>query len=265
MNSTLFAKEFRANAFVVGIIVVVVALYIAMVVSMFDPALGESLDVMMQSMPEVFAAFGMAQPSSTLLEFMLNYLYGFLLTMFPLVLVLIMVNKLVVRYVDRGTMAYLLATPNSRLRIVATLAGVLVAMLVVVMVATVALGWVCAEVMFPGDLDVAGFLRANAGLFALWVCMAGLCFLSACAFSHAGAALWVGGGACILAFVVQMIGQVGDKFDFLKNATFLTLYDAYGLAAGEGSAYFGAAVLLAAGVAMFAVGVALFCRRNLSI
>ena len=60
MNKTLFAKELRANLFVSDIIAAVLAMYIGMIVSMFDPELGESLDLMMQSMPEVFAAFGMS-------------------------------------------------------------------------------------------------------------------------------------------------------------------------------------------------------------
>ena len=89
MNKTLFAKELRANLFVSDIIAAVLAMYIGMIVSMFDPELGESLDLMMQSMPEVFAAFGMSTQATTLIDFMLNYLYGFLLTIFILVLILI--------------------------------------------------------------------------------------------------------------------------------------------------------------------------------
>ena len=44
MNKTLFAKELRANLFVSDIIAAVLAMYIGMIVSMFDPELGESLD-----------------------------------------------------------------------------------------------------------------------------------------------------------------------------------------------------------------------------
>ena len=43
---------------------------------------------------------------------------------------------------------------------------------------------------------------------------------------------WVGGGLNILFFLMQMISQVGDKFEFLKNVNPLTLFDYYGLAAG---------------------------------
>lgn len=265
MNKTLFAKELRANLFVSGIIAAVLAMYIGMIVSMFDPKLGESLDLMMQSMPEIFAAFGMATQATTLIDFMLNYLYGFLLTVFILVLILIMANKLMVRYLDRGAMAYLLATPNSRTRIACTMIGVMVAILAGLMVVVTALEAGFAEALFPGELDMQALLQVNAGLLALWLAIAGLCFLSACLFSNATAALWAGGGLSILFFLMQMASKVGDKFEFLDNVNPLTLFDYYGLAAGDASAMGGAIALAAAAVALFAAAVVVFDRRNLSI
>lgn len=265
MNKTLFAKELRANLFVSGIIAAVLAMYIGMIVSMFDPKLGESLDLMMQSMPEIFAAFGMATQATTLIDFMLNYLYGFLLTVFILVLILIMANKLMVRYLDRGAMAYLLATPNSRTRIALTMIGVMVAILAGLMVVVTALEAGFAEALFPGELDMQALLQVNAGLLALWLAIAGLCFLSACLFSNATAALWAGGGLSILFFLMQMASKVGDKFEFLDNVNPLTLFDYYGLTAGDASAVGGAIALAAAAVALFAAAVVVFDRRNLSI
>ena len=265
MNKTLFAKELRANLFVSGIIAAVLAMYIGTIVAMYDPKLGESLDLMMQSLPELFAAFGMSMQATTLLEFMLNYLYGFLLTIFILVLILVMVNKLMVRYLDRGAMAYLLATPNSRTRIALTMVGVMVAILVGLCALTTALEVGFAEALFPGDLDVRALVQVNLGLLALWLATAGLCFLSACLFSNSSAALWAGGGLCILFFLMQMVSQVGDKFEFLENVNPLTLFDYYGLAAGDASAVGGAIALAASAVALFAAAVAVFDRRDLSI
>ena len=265
MNKTLFAKELRANLFVSGIIAAVLALYIGMIISMFDPELGESLDLMMQSMPEVFAAFGMSTQTTTLIDFMLNYLYGFLLTAFVLVLVLIMANKLMVRHLDRGSMAYLLATPTSRVRIAGTMIGVMTTVLAALAVLVTALEMGFAEALFPGELDLEALLRVNAGLLALWLAMAGLCFLSACLFSNATAALWVGGGLSILFFLMQMASQVSDKLEVLHDANPLSLFDYYGLAAGDASAIGGAVVLAASAVALFAAAVAVFTRRDLSV
>lgn len=265
MNKTLFAKELRASAFTFIIVAAVLAMYVVTIVAMFDPELGESLDAMMASMPDLFAAFGMAQPSSTLLDFQLNYLYGFLLNMFPLVLILVMVNKLIVRYVERGAMAYLLATPVSRVRIACTQAGVLVVALVLLVVVVGVIQIATSEFMFPGDLDVEGLLRANVGLLGLLLALAGLCFLSACLFSNAAMALWVGGGICIASFLVQMISQVGDKFEWLQNTTPLALFDAYGLAANESAAWGEVGILYAATVVLFAAAVLVFNRRDLSV
>ena len=265
MNRALFFRELRANAFVAGVIAVVLALYIGVIVSMFDPELGASLDMMMESMPELFAAFGMANAATTLTDFLINYLYGFLLTMFPFVLILIMVNKLMVRYIDRGTMAYLLATPNSRCRIAVTLASVLAAVLVVLIVVTTALEVGFSEALFPGDLDTEALLRINGGLLALWLFLAGMCFFSACLFSNAGLALWAGGGLGILLFLMQMVGQAGDKFEWLKDANPLMLYDATGLAASEDAAIGGAVALGVVGIVLFAAAVVVFDRRDLSV
>ena len=101
-----------------------------------------------------------------------------------------------VRYLDRGAMAYLLATPNSRTRIALTMVGVMVTILVALMAVVTALEAGFAEALFSGELDMQALMQVNAGLLALWLAMAGLCFLSACLFSNATAALWVGG--CLL-------------------------------------------------------------------
>ena len=265
MNKTLFAKELRANLFVSGIIAAVLALYIGMIISMFDPELGESLDAMMQSMPEVFAAFGMSMQATTLLEFMLNYLYGFLLTIFILVLILVMANKLMVRHLDRGSMAYLLATPTSRVRIAGTMIGVMTTVLAALAVLVTALEMGFAEALFPGELDLEALLRVNAGLLALWLAMAGLCFLSACLFSNATAALWVGGGLSILFFLMQMASQVSDKLEVLHDANPLSLFDYYGFAVGDALAIGGAVVLAVSAVALFTAAVTVFTRRDLSV
>ena len=188
-----------------------------------------------------------------------------MLTIFILVLILIVANKLMVRYLDRGAMAYLLATPNSRTRIALTMVGVMVTILVALMAVVTSLEAGFAEALFPGELDMQALMQVNAGLLALWLAMAGLCFLSACLFSNATAALWVGGGLNILFFLMQMVSQVGDKFEFLKNVNPLTLFDYYGLAAGDASAVGGAIALTVGAVALFAVAVAAFDRRDLSI
>ena len=89
-------------------------LYESIIVAMYDPKLGESLNMMAESMPQLFAAFGMTDLGLTLLDFLTNYLYGFILIIIPLVYIMIMCHRLMARYIDKGSMAYLLATPHKR-------------------------------------------------------------------------------------------------------------------------------------------------------
>ncbi|AEB07764.1 hypothetical protein Corgl_1665 [Coriobacterium glomerans PW2] len=265
MIRALFAREIRASLTVVGIFAAVIAVYVAMVMSMFDPKLVGTLDEMAASMPQIFAAFGMSTHATTLIGFMLNYLYGFLLTVLPLALIMLLVNRLIIRHLDRGSMAYLLATPMSRKTIVLSMAGVLAATLIGLLCAITGVELACAATMLPGKLAVAPLVRANAGLFALWIFFSGVCFLSACALPGAGAARWCGGSLCILFLLMQMISQVGDRFEFLKNVNPLTLFDCYGLAAADGASIAHAALLGAGGIALLGVAIVVFDRRDLDV
>ena len=95
--------------------------------------------------------------------------------------------------------------------------------------------------------------------------MAGLCFASACYFKSSNAALWVGSGLCLGFYLLQMIGSVSEEARQWLDFTPFSLYDAYGLAAGEGSAMVATGGLAVVGVALFAVGMWAFCRRDLSV
>ena len=83
LNKTLFRKELKSNYIMLLIFLGVLSMYSYMITLMFDPKLGDSLNTMAESMPELFAAFGMADAGTTLLEFVTNYLYGMLFIAFP--------------------------------------------------------------------------------------------------------------------------------------------------------------------------------------
>ena len=98
MSLTLFRREVRAHWVLALVFAAVMTLYGSMIVSMFDPKLGESLAMMAESMPQIFAAFNMTDPGATLTEFLANYLYGFLFVVLPMVAILILAAGLVARW-----------------------------------------------------------------------------------------------------------------------------------------------------------------------
>lgn len=265
ISGTLLKREIKANYKILILILAVVTLYSSMIIAMFDPKLGDSLAAMAESMPQVFAAFGMMNPGSTMTEFIGNYLYGFLLIVLPLVLILLLSNRILARYLDRGSMSYLLATPNRRIKIAFTQAAFMVLSLLVFIIFLTALCILLSTGMFSGELDTGRFIMLNVGLFGLLLFLGGMCFCSCCIFNETKYSLGVGAGLSILFILIQMVSQVGDKFENLKYATPLTLFDPSGILAGSGGAYLSFGILYAAGILLFGIGIGIFCRRDLSI
>lgn len=265
MNLALYLRELRRGAFSVVVIGAVLALYIVSVVYMYDPAITENLGLIMDAMPDMFAAFGMSNAATTMTEFLLNYLYGFLFTWVPLLLVMMAVNRMVVRPIDRGSLSSVLSSPVSRLRIAITFAMVMLTVLATTLALILVVQTTAAESLFPGELDYAELLRASAGLLCLWVFMAGLCFASACSLHDARTALWGGGGACLAMFLIEMVTQVGEGLELLQDVNPVSLFDPYALAAASVDAAWHAAILAVVGLALFALGAVAFCRRDFDV
>ena len=207
----LFKHELRFCLFPTFIIAAVVILYACVIIGMYDPELGESLALMRDAMPELFAAFGMADQGTMLLEFVVNYLYGFLLVVLPLVLVAVLASRLVVRHIERGSISYLLAQPIGRTRLMLSQAGVLAFCLVLLMVVLTAFELVAAQAMFPGELAVSDLVAVNAAMFCLWLFLSGACWVGACALPNVTAARWAGVALCSLFVLVQMLSGVGTS------------------------------------------------------
>lgn len=265
MIAALLKKELKSNWILLVIFLAVLSMYAVMITMMFDPKLGDSLRAMAESMPQLFSAFGMADVGTTLLEFISGYLYGILLTAFPGVFIIILTNRLVAKYVDDGSMAYLLAVPENRRRIVLTQGLFLLLSLVVMVSYVTVLILTVSEALFPGELDIPAFLRLNAGLFGLLVFFGGACFCASCFCNESKNSSSISTGIVVYSILVQMISQAGEKFENIKYATPLTLFDIDGLSAGDGSAWGMCAVLYLAGFLLMGIGIARFNRRDLPL
>jgi len=265
INGTLFRREIKANGILFIIFLGIITMYSVMIVMMFEPEMGDSLRAMAESMPEIFAAFGMADVGTTLLEFISGYLYGMVLTIFPAVFILVLANRLVARYVSDGSMAYLLAAPVKRRSIVISQAVFLIAALL--LMALYVVGMICAAsaVLFPGELEVAEFIKVNAGVFGLWIFIGGICFLVSCIFNDSRRVAGINAGIVIYSYLIQMVSQVGDRFEGLKYITPFTLFNAKDLASGKTGAWVACAVLYGAGLIFIFSGIRIFNRRNLPL
>lgn len=265
MLTVLFKKEWKANYKIFLIFIAILTLYTSVIVAMFDPKLGESLNAMKESMPQIFAAFGMTDPGLTMLDFLTNYLYGFIFIVIPFIYIIIMCHRLMSRYIDKGSMAYLLATPHTRTKVMMTQLGVLLSGLMMLIVYAVLLIIGCSTMLFDETIELGKFLMTNVGLLSIQMFFACICYLCACCFNETKFSIGIGAGIGIASILIQMLSQVSDKMEFLKYMTPLTLFDAKGLQSFEQSAVIGMVVLFLVSIAAIIFAQVCFKKRDLPL
>ncbi|WP_028041909.1 ABC transporter permease subunit [Candidatus Stoquefichus massiliensis] len=265
MITVLLKREWKSNYKIFFIFIAVLTLYESLIVAMYDPKLGESLNLMAKSMPQLFAAFGMMDPGLTLLDFITNYLYGFILTVIPLIYTIIMCHRLMARYIDKGSMAYLLTTPHTRTQIMATELMVLLSGVILLIVYSVVLILGCSIVMFSESLNIGKFFVMNIGLLGIHMLFACICFLTTCCFNETKLSIGIGAGIGIGSLLIQMLSQVSDKIDFLKYMTPLTLFNAKGLQVYDQQAVFNTVILFVLAVGCIIATYIIFKNRDLPL
>ncbi|MCI9414891.1 MAG: ABC transporter permease subunit [Clostridiales bacterium] len=265
ISRPLFKQGFLSNGKILLIFAAVLTLYFSLIVSMFDPKIGGTLQSFSDAMPEVMAMFGMNAATATLTGFLANYLYGFLMLIFPLIFTIMASTRLIARHVDRGSMACLLAAPRCRRAVALTQALVLIVSQTALILYCTLLGIGCSASMFPGELDVGAFLSLNAGVWALHMAIAGFCFFASCISDDTRRSFALGAGVPIAFYLIQMLANMGGKLENLQYFTLFTLFDTAGLMDGTAAAWWKAAFLLGIGVLFFIAGIRLFERRDLPL
>lgn len=224
MITALLMKEFKSNIKLYVIFLSIITIYVFSLLAMYNPALQESLIAMEKSMPEVLAFFGMQDRGTTLLDFIVNYLYRFVLIVTPFIYTGIMCYRLVGKYNENGSMAYFLNSNYSRKQFIATQGISLIFGLSIMIFFTTILTILSCTFMFKGELDIPRFLVLNFGLLSLELFLATFCFLFTCAFTEIKYSIGLGVGLGSLFIIVQMLSQVYDNA-LLKYCNPLSLFN----------------------------------------
>lgn len=247
------------------IFIAVLGMYTGVIIYMYNPSLMSLLEDYQKAMPGMLQAVGMSGAATCLIEFMKIYLYGFLMLVFPLIFIIVIGNSLVMRYVDTGSMACLLASPNSRLKIIVTQAVSMIAGVTTLMLAITAFGIVCSEAMFPGDLDIQKYLMLNASTLLVQFAIAGIVFFSACFFNESKNFYSIGAGIPLVFFLISMLANMGDKLQNLKYFTIYTLFPKDQIVSGDSGmiAYNIALAIIA--IILFVSGIIYFTKKDFSL
>ncbi|MFO8059141.1 MAG: ABC transporter permease subunit, partial [Bacillota bacterium] len=164
MNLPLFRYTARSHLVVGLIFLAIMIMYLSIIISMYDPENIQNMADLVEMLPEeLVAAMGFDAAVTDLTSFIASYYYNFLIFLFSLVYCIIVGNRLVAGHVDRGSMAYLLSTPSSRVKIITTQAVFLMASVALLIILIALAGLAFSSAMFPGELNIGDFLVLNAG------------------------------------------------------------------------------------------------------
>ncbi|MDY3846403.1 MAG: ABC transporter permease [Eubacteriales bacterium] len=265
LSPTLYKREMKGSLKILIIFAAVILMYVAIIISMYDPEMMATLDKFYEVMPQIMASVGMRAGATSLIGFMISYLYGFILLVFPMLFCILRSNALIAKYVDAGSMVTLLAAPVKRITVVLTQLSVLVSGVFLIDVYTTGIELLIVKTRFPGELIVAQLLKLNLSLLSLHLFIASICYLSSCIFSDTKYSIAFGAGIPALMYVLQMLANAGKKAEMAKYFTFFTLFDANGIVAGEIGAIIKMTVLFVGAIALFSVGTVIFCKKDLHI
>lgn len=265
LNLELYKREMKGSVKLLVIFCMILTLYISVIIGMYDPEKMKVFDGFVEAMPELMTAVGMKAGATSLIGFMASYLYGFILLVFPMVFSILRGNGLVAKYVDNGSMVSLVAAPVKRVTIVFTQMAVMASGIFLLMLYATLLECIRAQSGFPGELDAESLFALNAGLLCLHLFIGGITFLASCAFSSTKYSIGFGAGIPTVMLVFRMLANEGEAAEKLKYLTFFTLFDPQGIIERESAAMTGIAVLIAGAAALYAIGIAIFDRKDLYI
>lgn len=265
LNFTLFKKELSSNWKILVIFLCILSLYMGMIIYMYNPDLSALMNSMMEAMPGIFEAVGMSYVGNRLIDFCVQYLYGFILLLFPSIFFIMISNKLICKYVDTGSMAYLLASPNKRLKICLTQWFTLNTFVLIMTVFITTFTVIVSNLLFPNELDIQAFLLLNVGLFLLYFFIASFCFMVSCFFNESDKVTGLCAGFLFLSYVLQAISNMGDKTEFFKYFTFISLFNPSIIINNFSDQIFHLGALFSLGIIMSIIGMVVFTKRDLPL
>lgn len=266
MNKTLFKATFKANWGIGLFFTLFILMYVSISITMFDPNSADTIEGMLKMVPEgMLKAFGFDKLGTDLTGYLSNYLYGFIFLVFPMIYTVIVAYKLIAKHVDNGSMAYLLASPNTRIKIATTQAIYLVSSIAVVFIINVGIGIIISESMFSGQLDIGKFLALNLVTYLATVVVSGFAFFFSCLFNEAKNALAFSGGISFLFIAVRMLTGISEDIAWLKYFSIYSFVNIEEILSNSTYVIVSSLILLGISGVLYLAAIRVFDRRSLSV
>ena len=266
LNLPLLRSTIKFNYVIWLIFMFILVMYFSIIISMYDPSTKDSMDALLASLPpQLVDAMNFKTVDSTLLGFVAGYFYGFLILLFPLIYSVIMADRMIARYVDTGSMAFLLSTPTKRASVAFTQAVFLLGSLLLLLIAVALVGVGISQALFPGELEIGKFISLNVGAILLYFALSGVGFFASCLFNESKFSLAFGGGIPVAFFLIKMLSAVAEPLSGLKYLSLMTLFDPNEIIAGSSSVLPMYAAMAVIGLVLYAAGIYAFSKKDLPL
>jgi ABC-2 type transport system permease protein len=267
MISFPLLKSTTRNNFVIFLIFLAISMmYLSIIASMYDPEVLDAMDAYLALLPQEMVSamnFSMIEPNLT--GYIAGYFYGFLVLLFPLIFTVIIANRVIASYVDSGSMAFLLSSPNPRWKIALTQAFFLFGSIKMLILFTTLVGILISEAMFPGDLDIWRFILLNIGTILLYYAISGIGFFASCLFNETSRSLALGAGLPVLFLLMKMLADVDERLAGVGRVSLISLFDPAAILAGDSSVLPSFLALFAIGTMLYAAGIVVFVKKDLPL
>lgn len=266
MSFPLLKTTLKKNLMIGIIFFLVMLMYSAVMISMFSPDSIAALNAMFKVLPpDMMKALGFATVFTDFLGYLASWLYGLILTAFPMVYCIILGNRLVAKTVDSTSITCLLTTPNSRTKIIVTKGIYALGSMAVLQILIYAVNLLLTKVMFPNEImDNMLFLKLNVTVMLVNMTAMAITFFFSCLFNNTALSYGFGAGIPIAFLVFNMVGNASEKATVLKNFSIYGWYDPVKIATGEPVLSVNL-IYIGVIVALFEASVLVFKRKRLPI
>lgn len=267
INQKLYIKEMKRNITLFAIFGGLLLMYGTIVSSMFspDPDAASWMDAFIDLYPEMMDFIGFNVDNLTNYQsFVGGYLYGMLLLLFGLIFIILLMNRLLFRYLDNGAFVYYVTTPNSRIKVLLSQLAVILTYVVIFVTTIVLILGISGAINFPAYVDWPQLLYLNFSYFMLLNLIVAVSFAVVTIFEGRLASGLLTGLNVVL-FVLKLISNLGSEYEFIKYLTPYSLFDVDKVLAYDVIAIYHNVGLLLMSLLLYAVSIYVFKRKDLSL
>ena len=266
MIKDLFIYNLKENGKLILAFTGILLMYGTISVGMFDPDSAETLQAMLDLMPEaMIRMLGFDNLGESMVQYVSNYLYGFIMILFPIIFIVMVGNKLVAKHVDKGSMIYLITMPYTRKQIITTQAVFFVLALMFMLLVDLAVLLTMSATMFPGLLEYGTFLVLNLVTLSLYFLLAGITFMISTIFRYASRSVGLSGGILFVFVILSMLSGISEQTEFLAFLTPVSLLNIDYILEGGGNGIIRAIILLILSFGLFYGSIEIFDKKSIII